>query len=84
MSPGSRDGEEPKERVRMIWRWRYEDANGSEITDRPLPREIFSSQSDAESWLGETWRELLEAGVERVTLMEDERIEYSGMSLRAE
>ncbi|MBB2745946.1 UNVERIFIED_ORG: hypothetical protein FHR35_005809 [Microbispora rosea subsp. rosea] len=70
--------------MRMIWRWRYEDANGGEVTDRPLPREIFSSQSDAESWLGESWRELLEAGVEQVTLMEDERVEYSGMSLRAE
>ncbi|MFC0555852.1 hypothetical protein ACFFHJ_33615 [Planotetraspora thailandica] len=67
----------------MTWRWRYEDATGSELTDRPLPREIFSSQADAESWLGETWRDLLESGVEQVTLLEDERIEYAGMSLRA-
>lgn len=68
----------------MTWRWRYENANGDEVTDRALPAEIFSSQSDAESWIGENWRELLEAGVEKVTLLEDDRVEYSGMSLRPE
>jgi hypothetical protein len=68
----------------MTWRWRYENANGAEITGRPLPREIFSSQADAESWLGEAWRELLESGVEQVSLLEDDRVEYSGMSLRPE
>ena len=68
----------------MTWRWRYENANGAEVTDRPLPREVFSSQADAESWLGETWRELLESGVEKGTLLEDDRPEYSGMSLRPE
>jgi hypothetical protein len=68
----------------MTWRWRYEDATGGELTDRSLPREIFQSQADAESWIGEIWRELLAAGVERVTLIEDERVEYAGMSLRVE
>ncbi|MCG5212212.1 hypothetical protein [Streptosporangium sp. KLBMP 9127] len=66
----------------MTWRWRYENANGGEVTDRPLPRELFSSQADAESWLGEHWAELLEAGVEQVTLLEEDRVEYTGMSLR--
>ena len=66
----------------MTWRWRYENANGGEGVDPPLPREIFSSQADAESWLGENWRDLLEAGVEQVTLFDDDRVEYSGMSLR--
>lgn len=66
----------------MTWRWRYEDANGVELSDRPLPREVFASQSDAESWLGESWRDLLESGVEQVTLLEGDRVEYSGMSLR--
>ena len=68
----------------MTWRWRYENANGGEVSDRPLPREVFSSQADAESWLGETWRDLLESGVERVTLLEDDRVEYAAMSLRPE
>ncbi len=68
----------------MTWRWRYENANGGEVTDPPSAREIFSSQADAESWLGEAWRELLESGVEQVTLLEDDRVEYAGMSLRSE
>lgn len=68
----------------MTWRWRYEDANGAEVIDSSLPREVFSSQADAESWLGEAWTELLGSGVERVTLLEDDRVEYAGMSLRAQ
>ncbi|MEV0149932.1 MULTISPECIES: hypothetical protein [unclassified Nonomuraea] len=68
----------------MTWRWRYENAHGSEVTDRPLPREVFPSQADAESWLGENWRELLESGVEQVALLDEDRVEYQGMSLRAE
>jgi len=57
----------------MAWTWRYEDAEG-----RPLdgPNEAFSSQSDAESWIGQTWRELVAAGVVQVALVEDERTEY--------
>ncbi|MET9343607.1 MULTISPECIES: hypothetical protein [unclassified Nonomuraea] len=68
----------------MTWRWRYENANGGEVTDRLLPREVFPSQADAESWLGENYRELLESGVERVALLEEDRVEYAGMSLRTE
>ncbi|MDH2424587.1 hypothetical protein [Sphaerisporangium sp. TRM90804] len=68
----------------MTWRWRYENANGGEVTEGTLPREIFPSQADAESWLGENWKTLLEAGVEKVTLLEGETVEYAGMSLRVE
>ncbi|MFC4591140.1 hypothetical protein [Sphaerisporangium corydalis] len=68
----------------MTWRWRYENANGGEVTDSPLPREIFPSQADAESWLGENWRSLLSSGVEQVALLDDDKVEYGGMSLRAE
>ncbi|GAA3165135.1 hypothetical protein GCM10010466_64990 [Planomonospora alba] len=68
----------------MAWRWRYENANGGEVTEGVVPAEAFTSQSDAESWLGENWRELLAAGVEKVTLLEDDRVEYAGMSLREE
>jgi hypothetical protein len=68
----------------MTWRWRYEDANGGEVTEGVMPVDAFTSQADAESWLGENWRELLAAGVEKVTLLEDDRVEYAGMSLREE
>ncbi len=39
--------------------------------------------SDAESWLGEVWKELLHAGVEQVVLQDGERIVYGPMPLSA-
>jgi hypothetical protein len=66
----------------MSWVWRYEDANGAPV-DGPQA-EDFTNQSDAESWLGETWKDLLAAGIEQVTLLEDDVVVYSGMSLHAE
>ena len=48
---------------------------------RGLPKETFGSQGDAETWLGENWRALLDAGVDQVTLLEDGRLEYGPMSL---
>ncbi|MEV7011113.1 hypothetical protein [Streptosporangium sp. NPDC051022] len=68
----------------MTWHWRYENANGGEVTEGVTPSDAFPSQADAESWLGESWRELLEAGVESVTLLEGDRVEYEKMSLRPE
>ncbi|MBB2911913.1 hypothetical protein FHS43_003193 [Streptosporangium becharense] len=68
----------------MTWHWRYENANGGEVTDGVSPSDTFPSQADAESWLGESWRELLAAGVDAVTLLEGDRVEYESMSLRAE
>ncbi|MFS8479652.1 MAG: hypothetical protein FWJ93_11980 [Micromonosporaceae bacterium] len=57
----------------MPWSWRYEDADGMAL---PGPEETFASQADAESWIGQTWRELASRNVARVILMEDERVEY--------
>ena len=42
----------------------------------------FPSRSEAESWIGEAWSDLLEEGVERVTLLEGDREVYGPMSLR--
>lgn len=61
----------------MAWTWRYEDAQGTPVEG---PQEAFSSQSDAESWIGQTWRDLVEAGVAAVALIEGDRTEYK-MSL---
>ncbi len=61
----------------MAWTWRYEGADGQAVVG---PAETFSSQSDAESWLGQEWRTLADAGVAKVVLMEDDRVEYD-MSL---
>ncbi|MFC4561565.1 hypothetical protein ACFO4E_06830 [Nocardiopsis mangrovi] len=64
----------------MAWSWRYEAADGRVLEDSALPGELFSSRGDAESWLGESWRGLTDAGASQVTLLEDERPVYS-MSL---
>jgi hypothetical protein len=65
----------------MTWTWQFEKADGSAVSSRDLPKEAFSSQGDAESWLGENWRVLLEAGVDQVSLVDDGRVEYGPMSL---
>jgi hypothetical protein len=70
------------------WWWRLEDADGAEV---PLTGEVaeeygdlrFPSQADAESWIGEAWPALAEAGVVAVTLFELERLVYGPMSLSA-
>jgi hypothetical protein len=51
------------------------------LTSRGLPKESFGSQGDAESWIGENWRTLLEAGVDQVSLLDEGRVEYGPMSL---
>ena len=65
----------------MSWSWRYLDANGATVRG---PAESFPTKSDAESWLGETWRELAQAGVAAVTLEESGQVEYGPMPLSAE
>ncbi|BCJ61057.1 hypothetical protein [Micromonospora endophytica] len=57
----------------MAWSWRYEGANGEPAEG---PAESFGSQADAESWIGQTWRELATSGVTSVALVEDDRVEY--------
>ena len=67
----------------MAWSWRYEAGDGSEVSPTEAPAgEAFPTQSDAETWLGENWRELLSAGVEQVTLLDTGREVYGPMSLR--
>jgi hypothetical protein len=64
----------------MPWNWRYETAAGRPAVNG-LPEETFTTQSDAESWLGENWRGLLDLGVDQVTLYEDDQLVYGPMSL---
>lgn len=61
----------------MSWSWRYEDVDGKPVDG---PAETFSSQADAESWIGQEWRPLQAAGVTTVVLVEDDRVDYQ-MSL---
>lgn len=67
----------------MAYTWRYLRADGTEIVDLPASAtaEAFPNQSDAESWVGESWRELLADGVDAVTLVSDDQVVYGPMSL---
>jgi hypothetical protein len=66
----------------MAWTWRLLDASGADV-DLDAAPPSFPNQSDAESWLGEEWPELLAAGIDGVVLLEDEREVYGPMSLQA-
>jgi hypothetical protein len=61
------------------WTWRLQTSDGVAATDIAVPSQ--SSQSDAESWLGENWRELRRSGVAAVTLLDGTREVYGPMSL---
>jgi hypothetical protein len=65
----------------MPWSWRYESVDGQPAGG---PAETFSSQADAESWIGQEWRELAESGVAQVVLVEDDRVDYRMSLLPAE
>ena len=72
---------DPSERP---WWWRLLDAAGAEITvSEEYADQRFASQADAESWIGEVWRQLAEQGVDAVVLLELDREVYGTMSLRA-
>jgi hypothetical protein len=65
------------------WSWLYLDARGEPIEGRGATATTFPTQGDAENYLGEAWRTLLEQGVESVTLREGGVTVYGPMSLRS-
>lgn len=65
----------------MTWTWRYETLSGSTPDGQPQRSQDFPTQSDAETWIGESWRELLDAGVDQVCLLDDDHVVYGPMSL---
>ena len=70
---------------RMSWHWRLEDPAGAAIDPASVGVEVVDSdnQGDAESWLGENWRELLDRGVATVTLFDGDTEVYGPMGLAA-
>jgi hypothetical protein len=60
--------------------WRFEAADGTPLPAREDPG-AFPSKADAETWVGESWRDLLAQGVEQVSLLRDGELVYP-MSLR--
>jgi len=65
------------------WHWRADRPTGGRTSaGRPsVGTERFPSQGEAESWLGETYPDLLEHGVRAVSLYEGDRLVYGPMSL---
>ncbi|MDP3968976.1 MAG: hypothetical protein Q8Q02_11905 [Nocardioides sp.] len=75
---------EPSRTATPRWWWRLEDSSGAEVDSDLRPQAgDFPSQADAESWVGETWRELRDGGVHAVTLFEGDREVYGPMGLDA-
>ncbi|MEO3939054.1 hypothetical protein V3N99_20225 [Dermatophilaceae bacterium Soc4.6] len=62
------------------WTWQMTDAQGLSV-QREGGDAVFPTQSEAESWIGEEWRQLLDSGVDAVTLREDGADVYGPMSL---
>jgi hypothetical protein len=69
----------------MSWSWRLEDSAGTTLDPASVGLAVpeSDSQGDAESWLGENWRELLARGVAAVTLLDGDREVYAHMGLAA-
>lgn len=63
----------------MSWIWRLESADGTPLSSPSSP--AHSNQSDAETWLGEQWRALAEAGVAQATLLDGTDEVYGPMPL---
>ncbi|MFJ3215962.1 hypothetical protein ACIPLC_08600 [Kitasatospora sp. NPDC086801] len=63
----------------MVWTWRYEKADGTAVVPEGGPEE-FAGQGDAETWIGESWKQLVGDGIDTAVLLDDDRVIYS-MSL---
>ncbi|MEY9835912.1 hypothetical protein [Streptomyces sp. 846.5] len=64
----------------MVWTWRFEKADGS-VTASANGTEEFPTQGDAESWIGESYKDLLGEGIDQAVLLEDGEKIYGPMSL---
>jgi hypothetical protein len=60
------------------YRWRYADGTGAPV---PGPEIDFAHQTEAEDWLSATWADLLDGGIDEVTLMRGDDVVYGPMSL---
>jgi hypothetical protein len=66
----------------MTWTWRLETVSGLPLTspvNQTAP--VHQTQSDAETWIGETWRTLVEEGAATASLFRDGEFVYGPMGL---
>lgn len=61
----------------MSFSWTFETTDGT-VTGRS---ETFDNRGDAESWVGESFGELLDQGVDQVRLFDGDTEVYGPMSL---
>lgn len=61
----------------MSWHWTPDVVPDEDLQLAPT----FASQGEAETWLGEFYPDLVDAGVGAVTLYEEGRLVYGPMSL---
>ncbi|MDQ3620218.1 MAG: hypothetical protein M3391_08840 [Actinomycetota bacterium] len=62
-----------------VYHWVVHDATGAEIRSS----EPFDSKEQAEAWMGQEWKSLLDAGGGSASLLHDGAVQYQ-MSLEAE
>lgn len=72
----------PPPSATIPWWWQLLDADGAVIEPED-GRQEFPTRGDAESWVGEFWPDLADAGVAAVTLFEGDREVYGPMPLSA-
>lgn len=67
------------------WTWRLTGPGGDVLDPAALgvTVPVEDAQGEAESWLGEHWRGLLEQGVAAATLLRGDDVVYGPMSLAA-
>jgi hypothetical protein len=67
----------------MSWTWQLTDPSGADVDPASVGVDVpeSESQGDAESWLGENWRDLLDRGVATVTLRSAGERVYGPMGL---
>lgn len=69
-------------RMSEQWTWTYQGPGGGVPATGPTTSSAFPTQADAEAWLGQEWQELLDAGLESVTLTRGEEVVYGPMPLQ--
>ncbi len=63
----------------MAWIWKFEKADATVVGSS----EEFESRSDAESWVGEAFADLLDDGIDQVRLFDGDTEIYGPMSLHS-
>lgn len=62
------------------FRWATDDVDPDAAASAGLEQR-FATQGDAESWLASSFEDLVDAGVDQVTLYSDDHVVYGPMSL---